>query len=553
MKKRFIILASLISLLSLLLLYLVSVLMIVNENKNKAKEEINIYLEVAASYFDGTNFEETSNIMLGYDDRLRLTFIDLDGKVIYDSTLKYSIENLDNHLNRPEIENPGEVIIRKSDNTKDDMMYISTIDHNIYLRLAFNTSYFTTSTTLYVVVALIAIIIIFSLSLIILYFLSKRMLKPVDKKINELANIADADIIFKADTIDKLPEIIAALKLLINNKISQIKEENIKNDTIIQAIDECLILIKNDIITLVNQKTLNIFKLEEENIIGKNYIYLSRNSLLLDNITEAIKKRIRKRLTIVIDNKTYDCNIIPFNSSQILISLKDITEREQIEIIKKDFFANASHELKSPLTSIIGYEQMILNGIIEDKEEIKEASLKILKEANRMNQIIIDMLELSNLEFSKTYDLKEENITNLLNDVIKSYQTKINNKNIKLNLNIDNVILNCNKEQLETLFSNLLDNAIKYNKDNGTIDISLNKDYFQIKDSGIGIPKEEQNRVFERFYRVDKAKSKETGGTGLGLAIVKHICEKFGYSINLESKVNEGTTFIIKFDNINII
>ena len=553
MKKRFIILASLISLISLLLLYLVSVLMIINENKNKAKEEINIYLEVAASYFDGTNFEETSNIMLGYDDRLRLTFIDLDGKVIYDSTLKYSIENLDNHLNRPEIENPGEVIIRKSENTKDDMMYISTIDHDIYLRLAFNTSYFTTSTTLYVVVALIAIIIIFSLSLIILYFLSKRMLKPVDKKINELANIADADIIFKADTIDKLPEIIAALKLLINNKISQIKEENIKNDTIIQAIDECLILIKNDIITLVNQKTLNIFKLEEENIIGKNYIYLTRNSLLLDNIYEAIEKRIRKRLTIVIDNKTYDCNIIPFNSAQILISLKDITEREQIEIIKKDFFANASHELKSPLTSIIGYEQMILNGIIDDKEEIKEASLKILKEANRMNQIIIDMLELSNLEFSKTYDLKEENITNLLNDVIKSYQTKINNKNIKLNLNIDNVILNCNKEQLETLFSNLLDNAIKYNKDNGTIDIILTKEYFKIKDSGIGIPKEEQNRVFERFYRVDKAKSKETGGTGLGLAIVKHICEKFGYSINLESKVNEGTTFIIKFDNINII
>ncbi len=550
MKKRFIILASLISLISLLLLYLVSVLMIINENKNKAKEEINIYLEVAASYFDGTNFEETSNIMLGYDDRLRLTFIDLDGKVIYDSTLKYSIENLDNHLNRPEIENPGEVIIRKSDNTKDDMMYISTIDHNIYLRLAFNTSYFTTSTTLYVVVALIAIIIIFSLSLIILYFLSKRMLKPVDKKINELANIADADIIFKADTIDKLPEIIAALKLLINNKISQIKEENIKNDTIIQAIDECLILIKNDIITLVNQKTLNIFKLEEENIIGKNYIYLTRNSLLLDNIYEAIEKRIRKRLTIVIDNKTYDCNIIPFNSSQILISLKDITEREQIEIIKKDFFANASHELKSPLTSIIGYEQMILNGIIDDKEEIKEASLKILKEANRMNQIIIDMLELSNLEFSKTYDLKEENITNLLNDVIKSYQTKINNKNIKLNLNIDNVILNCNKEQLETLFSNLLDNAIKYNKDNGTIDISLTKEYFKIKDSGIGIPKEEQNRVFERFYRVDKAKSKETGGTGLGLAIVKHICEKFGYSVTLESEVDNGTTFIIKFQLI---
>ena len=551
MKKRVILLASSLFLIALLLLYAISLITITNENKNKAREEINIYLTVASKEFDPetANYQEVSSYMLSLDKRLRITFIASDGKVIYDSTLLYNVDNLDNHLNRPEIENVGEVVIRKSSSTNKDMMYVATIKGDTYLRISFDTTNFTTGTILYAVVAAIAIVAIFAVLIVVLYFVSKRMLKPIDAKINELATIADTDVVFKTDTIDQLPTIINNLKFLINNKIEQIKEENIKNETIIQAIDEGLILLKNENITAVNHQTLKLFKVNEESIIGKNYLYLFRNTTLLEAIKNAIATRKNAQVMIVIDNRVYEVYLIPFNSAQMLISLKDITEREKIEQIKKDFFANASHELKSPLTSIIGYEQMILNGIIEDKSEIKDASLKILKEANRMNQIIIDMLELSNLEFSQTYDVKEYDIAGLLQEVIKSYQAKIKTKNIILKTQIEDAKLECNYEQMETLFSNIIDNAIKYNKDGGTLNIHLDSNCFSCQDSGIGIPDEDKLRVFERFYRVDKAKSKESGGTGLGLAIVKHICEKFNYQIKLDSKLGVGTTITINFHN----
>ena len=548
MKKRMILFSSIISLIALLLLYVISLSLISNENKNKAIEEINIYLDVAVSYFDGDNYEEVSYKMVSLDDDLRITFIDLEGNVIYDSKLKYNIDKLDNHLNREEIINLGEAIIRKSDSTDEKMMYIAAISDNTYLRISFDTVYFTTANVIFAVIAILAIAGLFIIEVFFLFVLSKRMLKPVNQKLNELALVCDNNVSISTDTVDQLPEIIADIKNLINTKISQIKDENIKNETIIQAIDECLILLKEDIVTSVNDKTLNTFKVNKDSILGKNYLYLFRNTTMLNTIESNLKNRTLEMVSIQIENKIYDVSIIPFASFQTLISLKDITEKQKIEQVKKDFFANASHELKSPLTSIIGYEQMILNGIIEDKEEIKAASLRILKEANRMNQIIIDMLELSNLEFLQNYELTNENIANILKEILKSYQTKIDNKNITIKADITDLIINCNRNQIETLLSNVIDNAIKYNVTNGTIDIVLNKDGFIIEDSGIGIPKDSIDRVFERFYRVDKAKSKDIGGTGLGLAIVKHICEKFGYQIILKSELNQGTRIEIKFN-----
>lgn len=548
MKKRVILMTSLLVLIVLVLLYTISLIVLGNENRSKAREEIKIYLNVAEDFYDDSlkNYADTAGKMVSLDDRLRVTFIDIDGNVLYDSVLEYNISDFDNHLNREEIRNLGEVVIRESDNLDKKMMYIATLEGNTYIRLSFDSAYFATSTIMYAVIGIFAIIAITSVAVIVLFIVSKKMLKPINSKINELALIADADIVFKTDNIDQLPEIITALKLLIANKIKLIKEESMKNETIIQAIDESLILLKDDNVILINNQALKLFMVNEESVIDKNYIYLIRNNDLLEAIKEVKNTKLKKHLTINIENRVYDVNLIPFNSLHILISLKDMTEREKIEVIKKDFFANASHELKSPLTSIIGYEQMILNGIIEDKDEIKEASINILKEATRMNQIIIDMLELSNLEFSKTYELVDINLKDMINNIIERYNTRIKDKKIKLKLELKDKTIKANKEQIETLLSNIIDNAIKYNKEKGTIEIKLAKDLI-VKDTGIGIPKEDISRVFERFYRVDKAKSKETGGTGLGLAIVKHICEKFGYKVELDSTLNIGTEVKIIF------
>ncbi len=537
--------SSLISLIALLLLYFISLVIITNQNKSKAIEEINIYLELASSYYEDGNYKEVSDTLLSIDDNLRITFIDLSGSVLYDSKLGYDVSNLDNHLTRPEIENLEEVIVRKSDSFNENMMYIATLVDDCYIRISFATVYFTTANLIYAISAFSAIIFIYLIELLILYFISKKMLKPIESRINSLANLVEDEVTYKANTLDELPQIITAVSNSIDNKINLIREENIKNETIIEAITECLILIKDNVVTSLNNQTLKTFKVTKEAVLNKNYIYLFRNTSLLDAVEKASQDRFDTHLMIKIDENTYDVTIIPFSDDQILVTLKDVTTQEKVELVKKDFFANASHELKSPLTSIIGYEQMILNGIIEDKKEIKEASQQILKEANRMNQIIIDMLELSNLEFVKEYELSENNLKDILEDILKSLETKIKERNITLITDIKDAYLFVNKPQIEMLFLNLIDNAIKYNKINGTLKISLDENSFTVEDTGIGISKEDQTRVFERFYRVNKTKS--TNSTGLGLAIVKHICEKFNYEINLTSVLDIGTKITILF------
>lgn len=215
--------------------------------------------------------------------------------------------------------------------------------------------------------------------------------------------------------------------------------------------------------------------------------------------------------------------------------------------MKREFFANASHELKSPLTSIIGYQQMIYEGIIDDEISIMEATQKTIKEASRMNKIIIDMLELSKLE--SEIEVKKEivKINQIVQDILNNYQSEIGSKKINIFSNIIDMNLNMNLNHAIELIRNLIDNAIKYNKENGIIRIILNNQLFSIEDTGIGIPLEDQIRVFERFYRVDKGKSKEVGGTGLGLAIVKHICSIYKFELKLESKINLGTKITVFF------
>ena len=216
--------------------------------------------------------------------------------------------------------------------------------------------------------------------------------------------------------------------------------------------------------------------------------------------------------------------------------------------MKKDFFDNASHELKSPITSIIGYSQLVSSGIVNDNKEIIEYNKKIYKEASRMNSILYDMLNIAELE--QGYPVKKEdvNLKKLVLEILDAYKTKIEAKNIHLDLQIDDVKINSDIRLIDEMLRNLIDNAIKYNKENGKITINLTGKLFLISDTGIGIKKENQSRIFERFFMEDKARSKENGGTGLGLAIVKHIIETLGYKIEVISKVNVGTKFIIYFN-----
>lgn len=551
MKKRIIALGLIVVLLSVTTLFTTSILSTIKDNKITTKEEITSYLSIALNNYDGTNHLEVSNVLVEANSKIRVTFIDLNGNVIYD-TLHDNESMMENHLSRDEIKHLGQIFIRDSKTFGIKMMYIADLSNNTYIRVSLEMVIFTPNLINYIVLGIITIIIIMLLSTLLMNVLSKKIIRPINDSINTLEMILNNnDSELRIKTVDDLPKIVNLIKRELERKIIQIEDEVAKNEALLKEMQQGLILLSDNNINIINNQALNVFKVSKEKIINKSYLYLIRDKELQDLIETCINFKKSSSKTLEINNRYYYFIIRSFNYNWIkcgtLITFIDITEKQKIEQMKKDFFANASHELKSPLTSIIGYQQMINNGIISDKEEINKASSQILKEANRMNQIIIDMLELSNLEYKKNYAMEFLDITMILNDIILRYDNKIKDKNITVKKNITHCYLNANKEQIETLFSNLIDNAIKYNKINGSIEIILNEEMFVIKDSGIGISNSDQERVFERFYRVDKAKSKLIGGTGLGLAIVKHICEKFNYKVRLDSILDVGTQIKIIF------
>jgi len=238
-----------------------------------------------------------------------------------------------------------------------------------------------------------------------------------------------------------------------------------------------------------------------------------------------------------------------------VIVLTDITELRKLETVRNDFVANVSHELRTPLTSIVGYLDTLLESDVEDPE-IRNKFLKIIKEeADRLSILIKDLLNLSEIE-SHTFDLKPGSFKNVLNKVIKLMEKNAEKKEIELQFEIADDLspVYMVREQIKQVLINLFDNAIKYTPRAGKIKITVrqidDKVYFSIKDNGMGIPQADQERIFERFYRVDKARSRAFGGTGIGLSIVRNIIKQHGSEIQVKSREGEGSEFYFYLNTV---
>lgn len=227
-----------------------------------------------------------------------------------------------------------------------------------------------------------------------------------------------------------------------------------------------------------------------------------------------------------------------------------------VDIYKKEFFANASHELKTPITSIRGFAELISSGLINDKDKIIEYSTTIKREAIRMDTMVEEILKLSSLEDidENEMPLEKLNVAEIIKEAVEVLDYKLYEKKIITNVDVHDVYIESVHEDILRVFTNLIENGIKYNKDNGKIYISLrkvrNKAVITIKDTGIGIKEEDLPHIFERFYRVDKSRNRKVEGTGLGLSIVKRIVMKYKGEISVKSTYNVGTEFTIKFDAV---
>lgn len=548
MKRKLIITNSIIVFVSLLTMLVVSMITITNQNNKFYQKQVTNYLKIACTNFDGSNFDDTKEYIKSLDKDIRLTIIESStGKVVIDS---FEDEINENHLDRPEINNLGEVYKRYSTTEKKNMLYVAEKVNNYYVRIAIPIGSVNKIIYTYVTISLIALTVILAFSIFAISFVNKKSLTPINSEVAKLATLANED--YQDVTIDDLPVVINSITNVLDNKIHEIELQEQEIEAILNLLTQGVVVIdSNESLRFINYKATKILD-SNNNLIGKNYLYLFRDTKLQKLILEVFKNHSQVNYLLNIDSTKINCNVTYLTEAKlnggIIITLEDITKQANLEEEKRDFFQNASHELKSPLTSIIGYQQMICDNIVDYKDQIINYSSKTLKEAKRMNNIIIDMLNLSSIE--QNYQKKQDivKVDKALIEILDSLEDRIKARNISVITNIAKCETVGDAKLIDELIRNLIDNAIKYNVDNGKIMITLNTSTLTIEDTGIGISKEYQSRVFERFYRVDKGHSKEIGGTGLGLAIVKHICEIYQYELKLESTIGKGTKITIKFE-----
>lgn len=332
-------------------------------------------------------------------------------------------------------------------------------------------------------------------------------------------------------------------------------------ETTLQNIPSATLLVNNyGEVVIANETFLNFFN-RGNKIKKAHYDTVIAHKDLKRMIKEAIatEKPINETIehNVNVHKKYFDAAVVPVLSKKrkriegIVIVLHDITQLKILEQMRKDFVANVSHELKTPITSIKGFTETLLDGAKEDKDTLEMFLDIILKESNRIQVLVSELLELSKIEQANHFDMVKVNLPQKVFNSVEVVYPLAERKNIKFNLELEkNLFVLAEPSKLKQVMINLLSNAINYSPEDAevTVKVYLKADecIVEIIDQGIGIAPEETTRIFERFYRVDKARSRDSGGTGLGLAIVKHIIEVFNGEIDVESELGKGSTFRIK-------
>ncbi len=554
MNKKKLVLLDTVFFLVTFLVFIIGIVGVESHSKKDSENNLRTYSDVVLNCYNGKNVDELENIFKenkNTDNRIRVTILsNKNGQVIFDTNKNYDKE--ENRLEEFREHIDGIPYYKYSLTLDEDVLYLVRSDNDTqdFIRVGLPKATIfelTNNFSIYGSLILIAINIIYFISTYIYFKNSILSIKP---EINKIGNVIGEELYNPEEfSIDGVRLTLDKSANLLEEKIKEVEDEKKKYNYILDNINQGFITLDlNYNITMINKYCLNIFDTEYSKIINKNISYLFNATTLVEKLNN-----LHNNVSYIekINGRVYgfEINEIVFEEKKVIaILIIDITDSYNSSAMKKEFFANASHELKSPLTTIIGYQELIKTGIINDDKDIKMATESTLKEAIRMKHIVLDMLDLSRIESKEQVKLEAVNIKTLIKNIVKEVNLQCEQKNIRINLKLDNIELIASVDDLNKLFMNLITNAINYNKVGGKIFIELSKNKFIISDTGIGIKEEDIPRMFERFYRVDKARSKENSGTGLGLAIVKHICLNYGYKINVKSIFNKGTTFTIEFN-----
>ncbi|WP_423215005.1 ATP-binding protein [Streptococcus equinus] len=499
----------------------------------------------------GVNLEGKSYFDYLKVSGVRMTWIDHEGNVLYDN--QYDAKKMDNHANRKEFkealtDGKGESTRYSSTLTTKSLYLAQRLDNGTVIRLSVTQhSLLLLYIRMFQPFALIIILAI-TLSIWVARYTAKRIVAPLnDLDLDQpLKNEAYDEISPLLRRIDHHQKALSKQEVLLNQK----KEEF---DTIISKIKEGIILLdaKCQVIS-INDAAQQLFQ-TDQTCLGKNILQLTRDLSFNKWLKSGLAGQKQEGI-IHFDKESYKVLIRPIlfegNVTGLVILLFDVTEQLQNEQLRHEFTANVSHELKTPLHVISGYSEMLASGMVSS-EDTPHFAGKIYKESKRMVQLVEDIIKLSHLDEIDQVPMETLDVYAIAKNVLDSLSTKASQRQIRLKLTGQSTMMFGNPALIHSILYNICDNAITYNRDKGSVEVTITsnkKDVFlAIKDTGLGIPKEEQNRIFERFYRVDKSRSKKVGGTGLGLSIVKHALKLHNATIQVQSQENIGTQMLLTF------
>lgn len=528
------------------------------KNINYLISELNDVTDISQN--DYADLKRLNNVKINEMD-IRFTLIDDSGNVIYDNEQKSSENHKDRIEIREALEKGEGYSERYSKTIKANLIYYATrLENNYVIRssVTVNTINILQKENIKYCLMILALVIPFSI------FLSLRLVKKIVDPVKELESVTSkmAHGDYKIRTNIKTNDELGILGNSFNNmaeqlqiKIHEVIDKQNKMESILKSMESGVIAVDNcNMVISINPCAESLLGIKKS-IVGEcllDYINDYDISKFIQQEEES-DKEIKILHPIERDFKIKKSEMIDgMEGIGKVITFQDVTDINRVALMRSQFVANVSHELKTPLTSIKGFAETLK--FVKD-DETREKFLDIIdKEAERLSRLINDILVLSNIESNLIADMHEFEPGSVIEEVLNIMRKTAINKNIKLEFsnNNNNKILG-DRDKFYQLGLNLIENAIKYSKDiSGQVEVlSYNKDGYyclEVRDDGIGIPKEDISRIFERFYRVDKSRKK--GGTGLGLAIVKHIVKIFNGEINVKSKLGEGTTFEVKIPYI---
>ena len=497
--------------------------------------------QLGMDYFDGLS-----------DEDVRITWVAANGDVLYDSASDSDV--MENHLQREEIQSAlatgfGESARYSSTMLKQYLYCAQKLSDGTVLRLSVSHN----SVWVLLLGMLQPILIVIAVAAVLSFLLASRLSKRIVDPMNKL----NLDEPLENEGYDELSPLLRRIysqqQHLKEQQATLTRKQN-ELEAIVGHLEEGMILLdKSCKVITANQAALRLLDARASNIAGLDLLMLSRNLALAEAVQEAMDGRSATRKT-ELHGKTIQIQAAAVGQqdemSGVAVVLFDITQSEQAEQRRREFTANVSHELKTPLQSISGYSELLMRGMAR-QEDIQPFAQRIYGETQRLIQLVQDIINLSQLDEGSSYQWQQVNLFAIAAEVTGSLEHFAEEKQVRLTLEGSDTMLRGVPELLRGIVYNLTDNAIKYNRPGGsvTVTVSRQKDgaVLTVNDTGIGIPEGEQDRIFERFYRVDKSRSKEVGGTGLGLSIVKHAAFLHKAAIDVTSQPGAGTTIQVRF------